>query len=163
MFITGLIKFFIGFAGLLLTFIFLGRALIKRRKRNSLKYAAINFFSTAIIILVITVVEFLLYPTNPKTDKLLLTAYREAPLGGIWLALYTDQTWELGYSSREITATGTFALSGDTLSIKSKDGSRIIGEIEETMFLIHQNNLVELKNSGIKSLEIKINNLEKPN
>jgi len=39
----------------------------------------------------------------------------EAAIGGIWLGLYVDYTWELGNSSREVDETGIFVVKGDTL------------------------------------------------
>ena len=159
MFLTGLIKFFIGLAGVILTLVFLFIAIFKRTKKGLIRKAGITLFSSVMIIIVISVVEYFIYPINQKTDQLLLTAYREAPLGGIWLALYHDKTWELGFSSREITATGTYQINADTLYLTAMDDTIIIGEIDKTSFIIGEKTLIEIQNSGIRSLEIIINNM----
>jgi hypothetical protein len=159
MFITGLIKFIIGLVGVIGTLIFLLLSAFKRTKQGKSRLAGITFFSTAVLIVIISIIEFQVYPTNSKTDQLLLTAYREAPLGGIWLAIYDDRTWELGYSSREITASGTYQLKSDTLILTAANGTTIIGQTERTSFVIESNRLMEVKNSGIRSLEIMVNKM----
>lgn len=159
MIISGLIKFFIGFIGVLGTLLFLILALLNRNKKGKLKIAGLTFIISVAIIVLITLVEFLIYPVNPKTEQLILTAYREAPLGGIWLALYDDETWELGYSSREITSKGTYKFHNDTLTIFAQEGQKIVKEIEQTSFTFDSGKLVEIQNSGIKVLEIQINKM----
>ncbi|WP_157963281.1 hypothetical protein [Algoriphagus litoralis] len=89
-----------------------------------------------------------------------MSAYREAPIGGIWLAIYTDQTWEIGNSSREITANGTYEIKSDTLILTAAQGTSIIGEIDQTSFIIQSESLIEINNSGILSLEIILNNMK---
>jgi hypothetical protein len=112
------------------------------------------------VITLILIQETILYPPNPKIDQLILSAYREAPIGGIWLGVYEDRTWQLGYSSVEITSEGTYQLAGDTLTLIANEGTTVIGESERTSFLIETKYLVEVENSGIRSLEIQRNKLE---
>lgn len=159
MFITGIVKFFVGLVGVIASLTFLLLSVFKRTRKGKLKLAIISLFSTVAIIGIITLVEFQLYPTNKKTDKLLLTAYREAPIGGIWLALYNDSTWEIGFSSREITANGTYELHSDTLTLFAKEGTTVVGQTTKTSFVVELNRLIEVENSGIKALEIKINKI----
>ncbi len=160
MFLTGLIKLLIGLAGLTSTFILLFLSAFKRTRSGKLRLAGIVFFSTVGLILIITVIEFQVYPKNPKADQLIMSAYREAPIGGIWLAIYTDQTWEIGNSSREITANGTYEIKSDTLILTAAQGTSIIGEIDQTSFIIQSESLIEINNSGILSLEIILNNMK---
>lgn len=157
MFISGIIKFFIGVLGGLVSVIFLLISLFKRKKRGKLKIAAISFLGSILLILIVTLVELFLFPTNKKTDQLILVAYREAPIGGIWLGLYDDETWELGYSSREITSSGNYIIQHDTLTINAQSGKTILKDITETSFIIGSKNLLEIENSGIRSLEILMN------
>jgi hypothetical protein len=159
MFITGIVKFFVGLVGVIATLTFLLLSVFKRTRKGKLKLAIITFFSTVAVIVIITLVEFQLYPINQKTDKLLLTAYREAPLGGIWLALYNDSTWEIGFSSREITANGTYELKSDTLTLSATEGTTVVGQTIKTSFVVESDRLIEVENSGIKALEIKINKI----
>ncbi len=159
MFITGLMKFLIGLVGVIGTLILLVLSTFKRTKKGKIRLAGITFFSTAGLIVIITIIEFQVYPINSKTDQLLLTAYREAPFGGIWLAIYDDRTWELGYSSREITASGRYQLQADTLILTAANGTTIIGQTEQTSFVIEPRRLIEVGNSGIRWLEIMINEM----
>lgn len=140
--------------------ILLSLSAFKRTKSGKLRLAGIVFFSTVGLILIITVIEFQVYPNNPKADQLIMSAYREAPIGGIWLAIYTDQTWEIGNSSREITANGTYEIKSDTLILTAAQGTSIIGETEKTSFIIESESLIEVNNSGIKSLKIMENKLK---
>ena len=122
---------------------------------GKIRIAGITFFTTAAIVILITIVEFFVFPINPRTEELVLTAYREAPIGGIWLALYNDNTWEMGYSSREITSNGTYKIENDTLTIYATSGEEIITNLRQTSFTFHSNKLVEIKNSGIKNARNK--------
>ncbi|WP_339754579.1 hypothetical protein [Algoriphagus aquimarinus] len=119
-----------------------------------MKIAAWTFFSTIGVILLIIIVDLFLFPINQKSDQLILSAYREAPLGGIWLALYDDQTWEIGYSSREITSSGNYFIRHDTLTLNAQSGKTILQDISKTSFIIDSKNLREIENSGIRALEI---------
>jgi hypothetical protein len=161
MFISGIVKIFVVLFGVIITLTFLLLRVFKRTRKGKLKLAIISLFSTAAIIGIITLVEFQLFPTNKKTDKLLLTAYREAPIGGIWLALYNDSTWEIGFSSREITENGTYILRSDTLTLFATEGTAVVGQTTKTSFVIESDRLIEVENSGIKALEIKINKIKR--
>jgi len=159
-FLFGLIILFAGIIGIVVTLMF---TLIAIFKRNSKKWrrAGISLVtSTVVIISLILVYETILYPPNPKIEQLVLFAYREAPLGGVWLGIYEDQTWQIGYSSVEITSEGSYLLNGDTLTLIASPGTTIIGESKRISFIIDPKYLVEVKNSGIRFLEIKMNKLE---
>ncbi|MEP1032970.1 hypothetical protein [Ekhidna sp.] len=160
-FLFGLIILLTGILGLLVTLTFTIIAIFKRNSKSWKRSGYSLLASSAIIITLILIHEVILFPPNPKTEQLLISAYREAPLGGIWLGVYDDQTWQLGYSSVEITSEGTYQLSGDTLTLIASEGTSVIGDSERTSFIIKPKNLVELKNSGIRSLEIHLNKLEK--
>ncbi|RAI84847.1 hypothetical protein [Algoriphagus yeomjeoni] len=160
MFISGLIKLFVGIVGSLASLFFLITFIFSRHKKSKLKIAAWTFTSTVGVILLIITVDLFLFPINQKSDHLILSAYREAPLGGIWLALYDDQTWEMGYSSREITSSGNYTIRHDTLTLNAQSGKTILGEISKTSFIINSKNLTEIENSGIRSLEILMNKSE---
>lgn len=154
MFISGLIKLFVGILGSLVSLFFLISSIFSRHKKGKLKITAWTFTSTVGVILLIIIVDLFLFPLNKKSDQLILSAYREAPLGGIWLALYDDQTWEMGYSSREITSSGNFTIRYDTLTLNAQSGKTILKDISKTSFIIDSKNLTEIENSGINYLEI---------
>lgn len=159
-FFFGLILLFAAILGIIATLIFTLIA-ISRRTSKSWAWSGYSFFmSSSIVIMLILIHELILFPPNPKTDQLVLTAYREAPIGGVWLGLYDDQIWQLGYSSVEITSAGKYQITGDTLTLYADEGTTIIGEVERTSFIIKSKSLVEIKNSGIRFLEIELNKVE---
>ncbi|WP_277477160.1 hypothetical protein [Catalinimonas alkaloidigena] len=158
MIITGLIKFTIGLIGLLLTFVYFIVAVANKNKREKFKTAAKVFFSTAAFVIIISVIEFLVYPSNSKSSEIILEAYREAPIGGIWLALYEDKTWELGNSSREVRIKGQYQISGDTLIIIADQENEINADVKRT-FVIDRERLIETTKTGIHSLEILTNKI----
>lgn len=161
MLLFGIFTLFVGMIGLLVTLTFVTIAIFKKSP-NSWKRSGISLAATILTtITLITIQETILFPPNPKIEKLILSAYREAPIGGIWLGVYDDQTWQLGYSSIEITAEGTYKINEDTLTLVADQGTTIIGDSERTSFLIKQKSLIEVENSGIRSLEIQINKLTK--
>lgn len=157
MFISGLIKLFVGILGTSVCLIILIITIFSRHKKGKLKIATWTFSSTIGVILLIIIVDLFLFPINQKSDHLILSAYREAPLGGIWLALYDDQTWEIGYSSREITSSGNYLIRHDTLTLNAQSDKTILKDISKTSFIIDSKNLIEIENSGIRSLEIVYN------
>lgn len=154
MFISDLIKLFVGILGSLSSLFFLITGIFSRHKKDRLKIAAWAFTSAVGVILLIIIVDLFLFPINKKSDQLILSAYREAPLGGIWLALYEDETWEIGYSSREITSSGNYTIMHDTLTLNTQSGKTILKDISKTSFIIDSKYLTEIENSGIRSLEI---------
>lgn len=159
-FIFGLIILLTGIIGIIVTLTFAVIAIFKRNSKSWKRTGYSLLLSGAMVVSLILVHEEILFPPNPKIEKLVLSAYREAPLGGIWLGVYNDQTWELGYSSVDITSRGTYKLSNDTLTLIATEGTTVIGESELTSFLIKPKHLLEVENTGIKSLEIQLNNLE---
>jgi len=159
LFATGLLKFFIGLIGVVGTIVFLVLSVFKRTRTGKLRYAGLTFLTTFILILAITGLEFLMYPTNGKQDQLVLTGFREAPLGAYWLGVYDDSTWELGNSSREIEVRGTYTISGDTLHLKTLGGTAFYNGDTRNSFVISGDDLIEVENSGIKGLKIGLNKL----
>ncbi|MCV9386991.1 hypothetical protein [Reichenbachiella ulvae] len=159
MLLFGLIILLVGSVGFLVTLTFVIMAIFKNSKYWKLSGISLATTTLAVIALIL-IQETILYPPNPKIDKLVLSAYREAPIGGIWLGVYNDRTWQLGYSSVEITSEGKYELAGDTLTLFANDGTTVIGDSKRTSFLIEPKYLVEVENSGIRSLEIQLNKLE---
>jgi hypothetical protein len=163
LFLLGLLKFLIGLVGIFTSFVFLVLWVIKRTRRNKLRNAALTFLVTFILIIAISVLEFLRYPSNSKLNQLVLSAYREAPLGAFWLGVYDDLTWELGNSSREIEIRGTYTISGDTLYLTTSKGMVFYNGNAQNVFVISGDNLIEVENSGIRGLEISLNKLTEIN
>ncbi|CAD5279938.1 MULTISPECIES: hypothetical protein [unclassified Imperialibacter] len=159
MLLFGLVVLATGIVGLLISLTFASIAVFKKGAKNW-RRSGIAFLTTlAVTLCLILVQELVIYPPNPKLERLILSAYREAPIGGIWLGIYDDNTWQLGYSSKEITSEGTYRFSGDTLLLVADNGAKVIGDFDQTAFIIKANQLVELNNSGIRSLEILQNRL----
>ncbi len=160
MLLFGLITLLVGLLGLVLTSIFIVLALFKRNAKNW-KRVGISFFgTTALIIILILIQEVFLYPPNPKIERLVLSAYREAPIGGYWLGLYNDSTWELGNSPREIEVFGTYTIIRDTLNLVASEGEIFYNGTTTNTFLINEKELIEIENSGIKWLSIGMNKLD---
>ncbi|GAB3333225.1 hypothetical protein GCM10027429_13550 [Marivirga atlantica] len=160
LFATGILKFIVGLIGLLFTLVFLIVLLFKKNKRPFLRNAGITFISTVIIILAITIVEFFIAPVNPKEDQLVLNAYRSAQLGGFWLGVYKDSTWEMGNSSREIGLKGTYNINGDTLILKVSNGGKFKNGKSENSLIITETALIEIESTGIKRLNINLNKID---
>ena len=160
MFGTTLIILFILVIGLTLTVFLLIRALIKNKKERW-KQARISGLTTVVVVIILfTVQELVLYPTNPKLDKLVFVAHREAPIGAYWLGLYDDSTWDFGVSSREVEFSGTYQLNGDTIELTTFDELTFYKGETEKKFIIDQEDIWEVENSGIRGLEIKLNKLK---
>ncbi len=160
MLLFGLITSLVGLLGLVLTSIFIVLALFKRNAKNW-KRVGISFFGTAaLIIILILIQEVFLYPPNPKIEQLVLSAYREAPIGGYWLGLYNDSTWEFGNSPREIEVFGTYTIIRDTLNLVASEGKIFYDGTTTNAFLINETGLIEIENSGIKWLSIGMNKLD---
>jgi hypothetical protein len=147
------IKFIIALLGLLLTFIYLIIGLIKRNKTRY-KIAGRIFLTTWITILVITLVEFILHDKGKdyRDKETILVAMREAALGSIHLKVYVDSTYDLGNESN-VTLSGRICVRKDTVFLLNKKDSVV------KSFLIEENVLTEIKNSGIRFLQIYSNEL----
>lgn len=149
--------------GILVTLYFLLKALFKKSSKY-LKNAGISFISTvAFAIFAFLILEFLLFPQNPKKEQLVLTAYREAPIGGIWLGLYNDMTWEMGNSSREINRYGSYNFINDTLNLTTTSAVSFHNNSTKIQFIIDNDMLMEVENSGIYRLEISLNKIKSKN
>jgi hypothetical protein len=149
---TFFIKFLIGLTGLVVTFIYLILALI-RRKRSNFRMALAVFLSTTGIIIVFSVGVFLVRDRakDYAEKETLLVAMREASLGGIHLRIYVDSTYDLGNESG-VTLKGRVKIYSDTLLLLRHDS--IVKS-----FVLEDKFLTEISNSGIRFLEIESNKL----
>ena len=156
--ITSIIAILIEIVGIVLTIKYLF-GYLRSRKTNNLKKAAISFtFSTALFFVLIIFVANQ-YPDALPEKEVVLTAAREAPLGGISLRLYADSTFDMG-NFRKITSEGVYKVIADTLIISTTDNSSFSKDRSTTSFLIKDKILVEVKNSGINFLEIDENKIK---
>ncbi len=153
-----IIVIFITAVSLLLTGVFLLGYLIKRRKAR-LKNAAISFATGALSLFLLIVAEEMFFSYNSKNKKEVLVASREAPIGGILLKLYEDNTYEIGVL-REVKSAGTYVLKSDTLFIAATDNPKQNSYITQTAFLIKEGYLEQIGNTGIGFLEIHVNKLK---
>ncbi|SDL15045.1 hypothetical protein SAMN05421823_104502 [Catalinimonas alkaloidigena] len=161
MLLFGLIILLVGVLGIIVTLTLFVTALFSKSNKW---WKRIGFSILTTITLVITLIliqEVFVFPPNPRTDELVMSAYREAPIGGIWLGLYSDSTWELGNSSREIRLGGTYTIDGDKLNLKALKGTTFSNGELNNSFLINQTDLIEIENTGINGLEIGINRMNK--
>jgi hypothetical protein len=147
------VKLIICVIGLVAAFVFLVIGLIKRGQDFRMAWSIL--FLTALTLGLITLTEFVFHDSSEKySDKpTLLVAMREASLGGIHLRVYSDSTYELG-DGIKVARRGKIALNGDTLFLLKSDSI-------SKSFLIQSEVLHEIKNTGIKFLEIESNTLLK--
>ena len=110
---------------------------------------------SAIVLLLIV-----LFPDPLPKDGMILSAVREASLGGVRLNLYQDRSFELVNVRGKPTSSGTFTLQGDTLTLTATTG-KIAKDFGQTSFIIEKGVLVEVQNTGINFLEIDVNKLGK--
>jgi uncharacterized SAM-binding protein YcdF (DUF218 family) len=143
---------------LLLTVVFLVGYLIKRRKAR-LRNAAISFATAVLSFGLLLVVEELFFSYNFKNKEEVLVASREAPIGGILLKLYADNTFEIG-GFREVKSSGTYELKADTIFINATDNSKQNGYVTQTTFIIRKGYLEEVEDTGIGFLEVHVNKLK---
>ncbi|TPE42443.1 hypothetical protein [Pontibacter mangrovi] len=143
---------------LLLTVVFLVGYLIKRRKAR-LRNAAISFATAVLSLGLLLVVEELFFSYNFRNKEEVLVASREAPIGGILLKLYEDNTFEIG-GFREVKSSGTYELKSDTLFIIATDSPKQSGYITQTSFIIRKGYLEEVEDTGIGFLEVHVNKLK---
>lgn len=158
-FLFSLIILLVGVVGIFVTLAFIIIAITKRKSKYWKKCIYSFLISGVVVILIILVHEVILFPPNPKLDDLVLSAYREAPIGGYWLGLYQDSTWEFGNSPRELDFNGTYTIHGDTLTLSNSPGSTFYNGKSSNQFLIQSENLIEIENTGIKGLKIGLNNI----
>ncbi|WP_207427969.1 hypothetical protein [Pedobacter sp. SYSU D00535] len=96
--ITSILKLLIGLIGLLGTVWFLISGL--RGNKTGYKKAGFSLILLFLLTTIISVIEQRLYSNRPKSQKLLLSASREAPIGGILLKLYADTSYTLTNDQR---------------------------------------------------------------
>ncbi|MHA7102269.1 hypothetical protein [Roseivirga pacifica] len=148
--------------GLLSTIVALILSLVKEKRKSRLRFARFTFLTTILLTLIITGIEFLLYPINKKNDQLILTGFREAPIGGYWLGIYNDSTWEIGNSSREIEIRGTYTVMNDTVTLYTTGETTFYNGTKVNQLIISKNRLVEVENTGIRYFEVGLNKLNNP-
>src|SRR5688572_24886895 len=122
-------------------------------KKKYLKYTGLFI----LIISLLGVFSFTIDFFKNRNREVLLTAFREAPLGGVLLTLYSDSTFELSNLMTYETS-GKFAITEDTLFISTNGSYKLLKNFTETTFLITEKNLVEINNTGIGRLEINNKN-----
>lgn len=146
------LKFFIALVGLMLTFGYLIVGLIKRNKTN-FKIAGVAFLTTVGTIVVVTAIEFLFHDKNKDyLDKeTVLVAMREASLGGIHLKVYVDSTFDLGNEGK-VTMRGNIKVHRDTLFL-------LQGDSTARSFVLDKTFLKEIKDTGIRFLQIESNEI----
>ena len=96
---------------------------------------------------------------NKNAKETLLLADREAPLGWVYLRIYTDETFEFesrGLERRGDIYPGKIELSNDTISFHYKDSIPRAG----SKAVINKGYVVYLNGDYYERLEIKKNELE---
>ena len=144
--IVSILKMLIGLFGILSTIWFLITGLFKRNS-SAYKKAGFSLIATFILVGIISTIELGYYSSKAKNKKLVLSAGREAPIGGIWLKLYDNKSYTLTYDPRTEGKEGTYQIKNDTLTLFDTDTIR-------TSFLIKEKSLEEIKNTGIGGLSI---------
>ncbi len=132
---------------------------LRKKEKVKLRNAALTFIASVVLFFTLVTVAANQYPDALPKKEVVLIAAREASLGGILLRLYADSTFELG-NNRRVTSTGVYNLNVDTLVITTTDNSKLLKDISQTSFIIEEENLVEVNNTGIKFLEIHENRLK---
>lgn len=155
----GLLKVLTAIVGTVVTLAFLLSSIFRGKRAVMLRMSGVTFSLTIAAILILTGIEFMLYPENQKLDQIVLSAHRQAPIGAIWLGLYSDSTWEIGNSPREINTRGIYSIHGDSLELKTLSGTEFYKGDSVKWFVFQDDDLVEVKNTGIRSLRIYVNKL----
>ena len=132
---------------------------LRKKEKVKLRNAALTFIASVVLFLTLVTIAANQYPNALPKKEVVLIAAREAPLGGILLRLYADSTFEIG-NSRKVTSTGVYRLNADTLVITTTDNSKLLKDISQTSFIIEEEDLVEVNNTGITILEIHENRLK---
>jgi len=94
-----------------------------------------------------------------QEKEVILVASREASSGGIILRLFNDNTFELG-TLRKAKTEGIYKLTGDTLFLSATDNSKLNKKFSPNVFIVKDNRLVEVNNTGISFLEIQVNKVQ---
>ncbi|WP_162055528.1 copper resistance protein NlpE [Pontibacter pamirensis] len=155
---TSIIAMLVAIVGGSLTVVYLF-SYLRKKEKVKLRNAALTFIASVVLFFTLVTVAANQYPDALPKKEVVLIAAREASLGGILLRLYADSTFELG-NNRRVTSTGVYNLNVDTLVITTTDNSKLLKDISQTSFIIEEENLVEVNNTGIKFLEIHENRLK---
>lgn len=140
-------KFLIALFGVTTSIALLVIGLVKGDK-SRFKHAFYFLTATFISQLVLTGLEFLYYSNKTGKEKqILISAAREAPIGGIWLKLYDDESYSLTNDPRSEGSKGTYTIKNDTLTLFISDTIR-------TSFIIKEKSLTEIESTGIGGLSI---------
>lgn len=124
-----------------------------------LMHATLTILATTVLFYIVNLEEASKSAFNKAKKKVVLIASSEAPIGGIFLALYKDSTYELG-NFRQVESTGIFKLKTDTLFLTPADTSHIAEKFSETSFIMKGKELIEIQKTGIGWLEIHGNKLK---
>ena len=110
-------------------------------------------------LLITSGIEFLL--TKFRNRGLVMYAWREAPIGGIWLRLYNDDKFKLGHLPESVAIAGSYKIKGDTLFLEGNKPIELLNSASKTSFIITKNRLLEINSTKIGALDISKNELRK--
>ncbi|AIZ65408.1 hypothetical protein PK28_17195 (plasmid) [Hymenobacter sp. DG25B] len=95
-----------------------------------------------------------------------LEASRAASLGGIWLGLYQDQHFSMGYSETSLNTRGTYTFRDDTLRLTADPGTVITRGKDRLTFVLVDSLLLELPQPArlgrINYLQVRLNQFKSP-
>lgn len=140
--ITSILKALIVLVCILSTIWFLILGL--RGNKTGYKKTGLSVILTFVVVNMFTIIEHRIHSKKPT---LLLSASREAPIGGIWLKLYGDTSYTLTYDPRSEGIKGIYKIKEDTLTIFNADTIK-------ASFIIREKLLEELGTTGIGGLTI---------
>ncbi|WP_187262662.1 hypothetical protein [Pontibacter beigongshangensis] len=155
---TSIPALLIAATGFVLTFIFLV-VFLRKKKLARLLHATLTILATTFLFYILNWEELTQRDFNRAKKKVVLTASREKLIGGVFLALYEDGTYELGNLRRVVTA-GVFCVKADSLFLITTDTTHLPGASSKTSFIINKEELVEIQNTGIERLEVHENRLK---
>ncbi|GGF50179.1 hypothetical protein [Echinicola rosea] len=134
--------------------------LVFAKKRNKTRHLAIAGLSLLMMYLVniyMASLQNAIYHPPQKLGQLRFLAFGVASNGEKgWLGVYEDATWEFGPSYREIKASGTYVLKGDTIILKGDDGDKAY---KNSRVLMAGQLSTQSKNANLNELKIALNNL----
>ncbi|WP_205503080.1 hypothetical protein [Rufibacter psychrotolerans] len=153
-----LIKFLVAVIGLILIMRHLILGVVQHnnlqiKKSGKLLLVILGFFTLAIAL------EFAL--KQFRNRGLIMYAWREAPTGGIWLKLYDNQEFHLGYLPTDKEAEGRFKFHGDTLFLEEYKPNGLLKGGDRTSLIIMNGMLVEIDRKSLGTLEITMNQVKK--
>jgi hypothetical protein len=88
-------------------------------------------------------------------------AWREAPIGGIWLKLFENDKFQLGYLPNDKVLDGNYRIKGDTLFLEGDKPIGLLNESNKISFLIKKKQLFKIGGNNIAALKISMNETKK--